>query len=66
MWETAFWAPHRVAAMYDQRILVIIDEFQYLSTNIYARQDFTDSLLEAMPGSYNEVSESKVTTLTVI
>ncbi|MEZ4863448.1 MAG: hypothetical protein R3C14_19170 [Caldilineaceae bacterium] len=60
MWETAYWAPHRVAAVYDQRILVIIDEFQYLSTNIYARQDFSDSPIESMPGSFHEVSESKV------
>ncbi|MBV7336683.1 hypothetical protein KFU94_52325 [Chloroflexi bacterium TSY] len=60
MWETAYRAPHRVAAVYDQRILVIIDEFQYLSTNIYARPDFTDSPIESMPGSYHESSESKV------
>lgn len=60
MWETAYWAPHRVAAVQDQRILVILDEFQYLSTNIYARQDFSDSPIESMPGSFHEVSESKV------
>jgi len=60
MWETAYWAPHRVAAVYDQRILVIIDEFQYLTTNIYPRQDFSGDPIESMPGSYHEVSESKV------
>jgi len=60
LWETAYRAPHRVAGVYNQRILVIIDEFQYLTTNIYARQDFSGSPIESMPGSYHEVSESKV------
>jgi len=60
MWETAYRAPHRIAAVNDQRILVIIDEFQYLTTNIYPRQDFSSDPIETMPGSYHEVSESKV------
>jgi len=60
MWELAYRAPHQVAAVNDQRILVIIDEFQYLTTNIYALQDFSGSPIESMPGSFHEVSESKV------
>lgn len=60
MWDTAYRAPHRTADIYDQRILVIIDEFQYLSTNIFARQDLSGDSVESMPGSYHEVSESKV------
>jgi hypothetical protein len=60
MWDRAYRAPHRIADIYDQRILVIIDEFQYLATNIYARQDLSKPSVESMPGSYHEVSESKV------
>ncbi|MEZ4860294.1 MAG: hypothetical protein R3C14_03275 [Caldilineaceae bacterium] len=60
MWDTAYRAPHRTADLYDQRILVIIDEFQYLATNIYAREDLSGGPVASMPGSYHEVSESKV------
>lgn len=60
MWDTAYRAPHRMADIYDQRILVIIDEFQYLATNIYAREDLSGEPVESMPGSYHEVAESKV------
>ncbi|MCB0060671.1 MAG: hypothetical protein KDE19_01095, partial [Caldilineaceae bacterium] len=60
MWDTAYRAPHRTADRYDQRILVIIDEFQYLSTNIFAREDLSGDPIVSMPGSYHEVSESKV------
>lgn len=60
MWDRAYRAPHRIADIYDQRILVIIDEFQYLSTNIYARKDLSGESVASMPGSYHEVSESKV------
>lgn len=60
MWDRAYRAPHRTADLYDQRILVIIDEFQYLATNIYAREDLSGAPVESMPGSYHEVSESKV------
>lgn len=60
MWDRAYRAPHRIADIYDRRILVIIDEFQYLSTNIYARKDLSGPPVESMPGSYHEVSESKV------
>ena len=60
VWDTAYRAPERMAAVYKQRILVMIDEFQYLSTNIYMRKDFSGHPVESMPGSYHEVSESKV------
>lgn len=60
VWERAYRAPHRMAGINDQRILVIIDEFQYLSTYVYAREDLSGKPIEAMPGSFHEVSESKV------
>ena len=60
VWNRVYRAPHRMADSYDQRILVIIDEFQYLSTHVYARQDLSGEPIEGMPGSFHEMSESKV------
>lgn len=60
LWETAYRAPHRTASVYDQRILVIVDEFQYLSSNVYAREDFSGEPIEGLPGSFHEVAESKI------
>lgn len=63
MWERAYRAPHRTAALYDQRIVTIIDEFQYLATNIYVREDLSGEPDESMPGSYHEISESRLAPL---
>jgi hypothetical protein len=60
VWDRIYRAPHRMASTYDQRILVIIDEFQYLSSYVYRREDLSGEPIEAMPGSFHEVSESKV------
>jgi hypothetical protein len=65
VWDTAYRAPHRFAAVYDQRILVMIDEFQYLSNHIYRREDLSGEPIEGMPGSFHEVSESKVAPMLV-
>ena len=65
VWITAYRAPHSYAAVYDQRILVMIDEFQYLASNVYARQDLSGEPIRGMPGSYHEVSESKVAPMLV-
>ena len=63
MWERAYRAPHRTAALYDQRIVTIIDEFQYLATNIYVREDLSGEPDESIPGSYHEISESRLAPL---
>jgi hypothetical protein len=60
VWDTAYRAPHRLADVYDQRILVIIDEFQYLSSHIYRDEACSSNPITALPGSFHEVSESKV------
>ncbi|MCE7988043.1 MAG: ATP-binding protein [Caldilinea sp. CFX5] len=60
MWDRAYRAPHRIADIYNQRILVILDEFQYLATNIFAHEGLSGPPIASMPGSYHEVSESKV------
>ncbi len=65
LWDTAYRAPHRMAAVYDQRILVIIDEFQYLAAHIYPDRAFNGKPIKAMPGSFHEVSESKVAPMLV-
>lgn len=60
VWDRVYRAPQRMASIYDQRILVIIDEFQYLSTYVYRREDLSGAPIEGMPGSFHEVSESKI------
>jgi len=60
VWKRAYMAPHRMASVYNQRILVIIDEFQYLSTHVYRREDLSGEPIEGMPGSFHHVSESKI------
>jgi hypothetical protein len=58
IWDRACSAPHRYATLYDQRILVIIDEFQYFSNHIYHDKVCTN-LDKSMPGSYHKLVESK-------
>jgi len=65
LWETAYHAPHRFASVYDQRILVMIDEFQYLTQFIYPDQYFQTKPIESMPGSFHTVVESKVAPMLV-
>jgi hypothetical protein len=60
VWDRIYTAPHRMASMYDQRILVMIDEFQYLSCHVYRNKNLSGDPIEGMPGSFHEVSESKV------
>lgn len=60
VWDTAYRAPHRMASQYDQRIVVMIDEFQYLSAHVYPDPLYKEKPIEAFPGSFHEVSESKV------
>ncbi|MDJ0837255.1 MAG: hypothetical protein QNK37_12110 [Acidobacteriota bacterium] len=59
MWDLAIHAPHRMAALHDLRFVVMIDEFQNLSHYVYTDKDKT-SLDETIPGSYHELSESKI------
>ncbi len=65
VWNTAYRAPHSIAGGYDLRFLVMIDEFQYMASNIYARPDLSGEPIRGMPGSYHEVSESKVAPMLV-
>ncbi len=60
VWKRAYMAPHRMASFYNQRILVIIDEFQYLSSHIYRDEACAGKPITALPGSFHEISESKI------
>jgi hypothetical protein len=43
----------------------MIDEFQYLSSHVYRREDLSGKPVEGMPGSFHEVSESKIAPMLV-
>ncbi|MEN8221008.1 MAG: hypothetical protein ABFS56_32580 [Pseudomonadota bacterium] len=62
LWKTACSAPHRFANFYDRRIVVILDEFQYI-TNVYRNSE--QQLDGSLPGSYNSLSESKIAPMLV-
>ena len=65
MWKRAYMAPHRFADVFDQRILVILDEFQNLAGNVYRDEKCEGKPDESMPGSFHSVVESKVAPMLV-
>jgi hypothetical protein len=65
MWETAYTAPHRYASYYDQRFLVILDEFQNIAKYIYRDETCEGKADETMPGSFHSPSESKLAPMLV-
>lgn len=65
MWKIANTAPHRYAGYYDQRVLVILDEFQYISKYIYRDEACQANHDETIPGSFHALSESKLAPMLV-
>ncbi len=65
MWGTVFTAPERFAALYDRRVLVMIDEFQYLSIFIYRDKECQRAHDETIPGSFHHIVESKIAPMLV-
>jgi len=65
MWKTAYSAPHRMADVYDQRILVMLDEFQNLAGYVYPDPHYQTGVIETMPGSFHSVVESKIAPMLV-
>ena len=66
MWKTAYTAPHRFADVFDQRILVILDEFQNLAQYVYPDRTLPNQpYLRGLPGSFHSVVESKVAPMLV-
>ena len=65
VWKTAYTAPDRFAGYYDQRILVIIDEFQNITQYIYRDEACETAPDETMAGSFHDVVESKMAPMLV-
>ncbi|MDM8525282.1 hypothetical protein QUF80_18075 [Desulfococcaceae bacterium HSG8] len=65
MWKTAYSAPNRVADVYDQRVLVILDEFQNIAQYVYRNEECKGEPDESMPGSFHSLSESKIAPMLV-
>ncbi|MCP4113319.1 MAG: hypothetical protein GY749_48610, partial [Desulfobacteraceae bacterium] len=65
LWHLACSAPDRYAKHYDQRILIIIDEFQYISNHIYRDRTRQNEIDETMPGSFHDIVESKMAPMLV-
>jgi len=65
MWKTAHSAPNRVADVHDQRILVILDEFQNIARHVYRNEECKGEPDESMPGSFHSFSESKIAPMLV-
>ncbi|RKZ52331.1 MAG: hypothetical protein DRR16_16355, partial [Candidatus Parabeggiatoa sp. nov. 3] len=65
MWDKACSAPQRFADCYQQRFLVILDEFQYITQFVYPDKEFKAPAIETMAGSYHSLSESKVAPMLV-
>ncbi|MCP4753752.1 MAG: hypothetical protein GY866_22945, partial [Proteobacteria bacterium] len=57
-WEFARGAGHRISGIKDQRIVQIIDEFQYLNKYIYTNRNHTRKV--ELASSYLGTAESKV------
>ncbi|RKZ92016.1 MAG: hypothetical protein DRR19_05495 [Candidatus Parabeggiatoa sp. nov. 1] len=65
MWQTAYTAPHRYAAILDTRFLVILDEFQNITQYVYPDKNREGNPDETMAGSFHSISESKVAPMLV-
>ncbi|MCP4105987.1 MAG: hypothetical protein GY749_10685 [Desulfobacteraceae bacterium] len=65
LWKTAYTAPERFAAIYDQRILVILDEFQNITQYVYPDEKFETRPIETLAGSFHDAVESKTAPMLV-
>lgn len=59
MWYTAYTGPHRMASVYEQRVLVMLDEFQNITQYIHRDEACLNKPDEDMAGSFHSPSESK-------
>ncbi|MCP4753981.1 MAG: hypothetical protein GY866_24110, partial [Proteobacteria bacterium] len=59
MWRIAYTAPERFAGLYDKKVLVIIDEFQYIVKYVYSDQNRQVGPDETLAGSFHDCVESK-------
>lgn len=59
MWQTASSAPHRFACFFDQRVVVILDEFQNITQYVYREENCKSQPDKTLAGSYHSLAESK-------
>ncbi|MCP4757434.1 MAG: hypothetical protein GY866_41770 [Proteobacteria bacterium] len=59
MWDIAYTAPERFAGLYDKKVLVIIDEFQYIVKYVYSDRNLQIGPDETLAGSFHNCVESK-------
>jgi hypothetical protein len=65
MWQVAYSAPHRYADLFDQRILVILDEFQNITKYVYREENCQGQPDETLAGSFHYHVESKIAPMLV-
>jgi hypothetical protein len=65
MWDTAYSAPHRFAAIFDTRFLVILDEFQNITQYVYPDPHYQTHPMKSLAGSFHYYSESKIAPMLV-
>ncbi len=58
-WGQVYTLPDRLAVTLNQRVLVILDEFQNIGFSVYPTEDLSGEPDETMPGSFHAVVESK-------
>jgi len=59
IWYTAYTGPHRMATVYDQRVLVMLDEFQNITQYIHRNEAYNTAPDEDIAGSFHCNIESK-------
>ncbi|MCP4349794.1 MAG: hypothetical protein GY795_30300, partial [Desulfobacterales bacterium] len=65
MWTTSYTAPERYAAFNDQRILVMLDEFQNITQYVYRNEACEGSPDKTLAGSFHDAVESKIAPMLV-
>ncbi len=65
MWQTACSAPHRFASFFNQRFVVILDEFQNLTQYVYPDPLYQARPHETLAGTYHSLAESKIAPMLV-
>jgi hypothetical protein len=65
MWKIASSAPHRFAALFEKRFLVILDEFQNITQYVYRDEKCEGKPDETLAGSFHSLSESKIAPMLV-
>ncbi|MCP4352256.1 MAG: hypothetical protein GY795_42910, partial [Desulfobacterales bacterium] len=65
MWTSSYSAPERIAAVCDQRILVMLDEFQNITQYVYPDKERRTEPDETLAGSFHDVVESKIAPMLV-